>query len=401
MLSASPRRSAGARSATTVPVPTKTSASPTPVRSRRATSTGSVAAAVYPAIATAMTSDPTTMSGRRPRRSPKRPARGWKASAVGLDIPTASPTPRSPVPSGPLAYTGSTGRSIPIAKNTPSAEANVSANGTVTMRSARSIALSNQIGCPRLADASAAARPERSSVMILSVNRRLPVLLAVAVLVGALSTGCGGEDEGGPSPEDVVRESVEATGAVGSFHLTFDSQGVPSSKNGLQLLGAEGDVAVPDRVRADVSGTFAGVPLTTQLVAIGNDVWIKDPLAGVWRSVDVGTTPAFLLDPAGGVLGVMRRVQELNDEGTEELGGVETRRLRGTVDAADVAPLVAVSPGGGTVEATLWIGEEDRILRRVEVKGPVAENEPDDALRVIEISRLDEPVTVEPPEGAA
>ena len=237
--------------------------------------------------------------------------------------------------------------------------------------------------------------------MILWMNRRLPALLAVAVLVGALSAGCGGGDEGGPSPEEVVRESVEATGAVESFHLTFDSQGIPRSTSGLQLLGAEGDVAVPDRVRADVSGTFAGVPLTTQLVAIGNDVWIKDPLAGVWRSVDVGTTPAFLLDPAGGVLGVMRRVEELNDEGTEELGGVETRRLRGTVDAADVAPLVAVSPGGGTVEATLWIGEEDRILRRVEVKGPVAENEPDDALRVIEISRLDEPVTVEPPEGAA
>ena len=237
--------------------------------------------------------------------------------------------------------------------------------------------------------------------MILSVNRRLPALLAVAVLVGALSTGCGGGDEGGPSPEDVVRESIEATGAVGSFHLTFDSQGVPSSKNGLQLLGAEGDVAVPDRVRADVSGTFAGVPLTTQLVAIGNDVWIKDPLEGRWRSVDVGTTPAFLLDPAQGVLGVMRRVEGLEDVGTEEVAGVTTRMIRGTVDAAHVAPLVAVSPGGGQVEATLWIGEEDGILRRVEVKGAIAENEPEDALRVIEISRIDEPVTIEPPEGAA
>ena len=227
------------------------------------------------------------------------------------------------------------------------------------------------------------------------------MLLLLGALGAALAAGCGGGGGGGPSPEDVVRESVTATEAVKSFHFTIDSQGIPRSTSGLQLLGAEGDAVVPDRVRADVSGTFAGVALTTQLIAIGDDLWIKDPLEGRWRRIDVGTTPAVLLDPAEGVLGVMRRVGELSDEGLEELGGVTTRRIHGTVDAADVAPLVAVSPGGGKVEATLWIGEEDRILRRIEVKGPVAANEPEEALRVVGISRFDEPVTIEPPEGAA
>jgi hypothetical protein len=233
--------------------------------------------------------------------------------------------------------------------------------------------------------------------------RRIPLLLTLGVLAVGLGVGCGGGDagEGRPSPEDIVAESAEATEAVSSFHVAFDSEGVPRSTSGLQLLGAEGDVIVPDRVRADVSGTFAGVPITTQLVAIGDDVWIKDPLAGGWRRVDVGTTPSFLLDPVAGVLGVMRRVTELSDEGTEEIGGATARMLHGTVDAADVAPLFAVAPTEARVEATLWIGEEDRILRRVEVSGAVAANEPDDALRVVEISRIDEPVTVEPPEGAA
>jgi lipoprotein LprG len=232
------------------------------------------------------------------------------------------------------------------------------------------------------------------------MNRRLPALLAVAVLVGAPVTGCGGDDDGDASAEQVVQESAEATGAVESFHLTFDSRDVPRSGSGLQLLGAEGDVSVPDRIKADVSGTFAGVPLTTQLVAIGDDVWIENPLGEGWQSIDVDTTPAFLLDPVEGVTGVMGRVEDLSDEGTEEVGGVETRKLSGTVASADVAPLLAVSPGGESVDATLWVGEEDRILRRIEVKGAVAENEPDDALRVIEISRIDEPVTVERPAGA-
>jgi hypothetical protein len=235
--------------------------------------------------------------------------------------------------------------------------------------------------------------------MIPIVRRLLGSVLALAALA-SLAGACGGGD-GGPSPEDVVRESVEATQAVDSFHFAFDSEGVPASTTGLQLLGAEGDAALPDRVRADVSGTFAGVALTTQLVAVGEDVWIKDPFSGSWRSVDVGTTPSFLLDPAEGVLGVMRRVEDLRDEGSEEMDRVKVRRIQGTVDVADVAPLFAVSPGEGTVEVTLLIGEEDRVLRRVEVSGAVAANEPEDARRVVEISRVNEPVTIEPPKGAA
>jgi hypothetical protein len=223
------------------------------------------------------------------------------------------------------------------------------------------------------------------------------------LLVGSLVlpvAACGGGN-GGPAPDDLVRESVEATQAVRSFHFAFDSEGVPSSKSGLQLLGAEGDAVLPDRVRADVSGSFAGIALTTQLVAIGDDIWIKDPLLGAWRRVDVGTTPGFLLDPAEGVLGVMRRVRELRDDGSEEIDGVRALRIRGTVDVADVAPLFAVSPGSGTVEATLAIGEDDRVLRRVEVAGPVGANEGEHARRTVDISRLDKPVTIEPPKGAA
>ena len=41
------------------------------------------------------------------------------------------------------------------------------------------------------------------------------------------------------------------------------------------------------------------------------------------------------------------------------------------------------------------------MLRRVEVTGAVADDEPAEALRVVEISRIDEPLTIERPEGAA
>lgn len=221
----------------------------------------------------------------------------------------------------------------------------------------------------------------------------------VAALMLLAAAGCGGSGEK-TSADTVLREAADATGALKSFHFTLDVQNVPRSGTGLQLTSAEGDVVVPDRARADVGGAFAGVSITTQVVAIGEKVWLKNPLSNEWEPIDVNTTPIALLDPSKGVLAVMEGVSEPTDEGTEEIDGVTLRKVSGTASAADVAPLVATSPSELEVPVTLWIGEEDALLHRIEVSGPVAEGEPDDVVRVVEISRFDEPVTIEAPEGS-
>jgi len=224
------------------------------------------------------------------------------------------------------------------------------------------------------------------------------VALVPFVVAALLAAGCGGDD-GGSSAAALVDESADATAAVETFHFTLDTRGLPRSATGLQLTAAEGDVATPDSAKADVTGTFAGTPVTTQMVAIGDDTWIKNPLSGAWQAIDVSTTPLALLDPVEGVLGAMKGIADPVLEGTEEVGGVETQKIGGTVPAANVAPLVAVKGGDGDVPVTLWIGSEDKLLRRVEIVGAVADGEPAEAQRTIEISRFDEPVTIEPPEG--
>lgn len=231
----------------------------------------------------------------------------------------------------------------------------------------------------------------------------MPRLLAgLGVALAALAvSGCG---DGGGSEQDpaaVVRESAAATENVTSFHFTLDIAKVPTSAKGLQLTGAEGDARVPDALKAQVSGTFAGFPLSTKLVSVGGKLWIENPLSGSWQSVDVGTTPAFLLDPHQGVLGVMRGMTDLKGDGSEDVGGVSTTRITGKIEAAKVGPLVAVEAGSHPVDVTLWIGKDDGILRRIEVSGPVADGEPADAVRTVELSRFGEPVTVVPPEGAS
>lgn len=223
------------------------------------------------------------------------------------------------------------------------------------------------------------------------------VLVGAAVCLALAGCG-GGDDDAAPSAQEIVDRSVEATGDVESFHFTLDLGDAPLAGSGLSISTAEGDVVVPDRVRAAFAGSFAGIGIESELVLVGDEDFLKDPLTGRWRTLEIGTSPLDYFDPGSGVLAVMRGIDELELAGTDEVAGVEAYRVTGTAPARDVGTLLAVPPGDGTVPVELWIGRDDSLLRRLRVEGPVAEGEPEDIVRTIELSRFDEPVEIEKPE---
>jgi len=224
-----------------------------------------------------------------------------------------------------------------------------------------------------------------------------------ALLLGAVLclflVGCGGGDEEPSlSAQEIVDRAVEATGEVGSFHFALDFGDVPLAGSGLRIAKAEGDVVVPDRVRASFSGSFGGIGLESELVIIGGDGFLKDPLTGRWRMLEIGTSPLDYFDPASGVLAVMRSIDDLELAGSDEVGGIEAYRLTGTASARDVSPLLAVPPSDLRVPVELWVGKVDFLLRILRVSGPVAEGEPSDVVRTVDVSGFDEPVEIEKPE---
>lgn len=218
--------------------------------------------------------------------------------------------------------------------------------------------------------------------------------LSAAALASLTLAACGG----GTSAADTVEKSIAATEKVQTFHFTLDIRNQPRSTSGLQLTAAEGDIVVPDRMRADVAGTFAGTAITTQLVVVGEETFYKDPLSGSWQRIDVGTSPIPFFDPAEGVLAVMRAATGLERDGSETVGGTDAVRLTAEVAVKEVSPLLGNPPSDELVAATFWIGKDDSILRRVRVSGPINPGEPADVERVVEVSRFGEPVTIEPPK---
>jgi lipoprotein LprG len=215
------------------------------------------------------------------------------------------------------------------------------------------------------------------------------------VLLVVLLAGCGGSS--GPSAEELVTESVATTSKVKTFHMVIDISHVPTPGSGLGITFVDGDVVVPDRLSGKVGGTFLGLSLSSDLVVVEDTYYLKIPFTGKWRTIDVDTLPSAFFDPAKGLLALISNTQELSRDGSEDVGGVDCYRLTGKLPADALKPLLNTAEGDALVPVELWIGKDDRLLRRLALNGPISPEEDADAVRTVELSAFDEPVTIEPP----
>jgi lipoprotein LprG len=214
--------------------------------------------------------------------------------------------------------------------------------------------------------------------------------ILVAFVLVALA-GCG------QSAEDLVAETVEATGAVESFHLVIDVENVKTSDSGLSLTFVDGDVVVPDKLKGRVGGTFLGISISTDLIVIGEDYYLKVPSTG-WQQIDVDTLPATFFDPEQGILAVIQGASNLFPGGFEEVGGVECELVNGLVQTDVLKTLFNTAYGTWTLYLELAIGKDDKLLRRVRLTGPISPSDDGDARRTVYLSEFDEPVQIEAPE---
>jgi len=226
------------------------------------------------------------------------------------------------------------------------------------------------------------------------VNGSRPLAAALIALV-VLAAGCGGSS--GPSAQDLVTESVAKTSEVTTFHLVIDVANVPTPSSGLGITFVDGDVIVPDKLSGKVGGTFLGLSLSSDLIVVDDTYYLKIPFTGKWRTIDVDTLPSAFFDPAKGLLALISNASDLSRDGSEDVGGVPCYRLTGKVSAEALKPLLNTAEGTGLVPIELWIGKDDMLLRKLALNGPISPDEDADAVRTVELSAFDEPVTIVPP----
>jgi len=225
--------------------------------------------------------------------------------------------------------------------------------------------------------------------------RALVASALLAVVVVGLAA-CGGGAKGPPAPQ-IVAAATKATAAEKTFHFVFDEQHGPVSKTGVHLIFAEGDIAVPGRIKADVQGTLLGLPLRSQLIVAGGRTYLRNPFTQAWQTVSVGTNPVAFFDPAKGVLAVIGGATQVKSAGSEKIGGEDAYHVRGKVPVSAISPILGNPPSPRLVNVELWIGKQSSRLLRLRVSGPVEKGDSAGAVRTIDLSRYGQAVVIRPP----
>ncbi len=113
------------------------------------------------------------------------------------------------------------------------------------------------------------------------------------------------------------------------------------------IVGVEGEVVAPDRQRALMTVGFGGFSMEIEIIQIGTDLYIRDPLTGLWgRGDDVEDGlyeavfgPDLLLED--------EFLQDLEHEGIDQLPGGLAHRIVARPDLLDLGEGPLDLGGGG------------------------------------------------------
>ena len=230
---------------------------------------------------------------------------------------------------------------------------------------------------------------------MLSIRFFLVGLVATFVLV----LGCGGDDKSSSSndPSEILSASVAAVQDLDSFHFKLDHEnGSTPMPLSLELTSAEGDIVVPDRLKAEIRAKASALNIRLDVIGIGEETWITNPFSRRWERLP-GAALREIANPAALVGVLVEALQDVQLAGMTEVDGTSTYHLRGTIDSGALADALPIASPGHTAAVELYVAESDSLPRRARISGPLSNGEPEDIVRQVDFSRFNEPVTIQAP----
>lgn len=241
-------------------------------------------------------------------------------------------------------------------------------------------------------------------------SRRAFVLLAIGAVPALGSVRAA-------AAQDDAAQQLEATTnamlALDSFHFDLTTTaGTTSFEDAFELRSVSGDIDRPDRFQAAVEVKVAFVTLTLDVIGIGSDIWVKNPLGNddafihvTGGDTDVQLPPTILLNPDRLVREALGYLENPAIAGTETVDGEEMTVLTGSFDpmrligsGTPVPDLGPFQPAQQPLEIEAWIDSQDRLVR-IDFIGPIFgfEEGTGRLVRSIELSEFDAPMSIEPP----
>jgi len=233
----------------------------------------------------------------------------------------------------------------------------------------------------------------------------ISTLLGLSVLIG-----CGGGSKKTtpppPTPTPVSAQSVLSAASqrfnqVNSLHFDLKVDGnVALDKNGsIKLHSANGDLLRPNSAKAKANVTFLGATLSINMVSVGPDQYITNPITGGWEKApsDLGYDPAVLFDQNQGIAHVLTSVQNPTIAGTESVDGKDAYHIKGTVRKQDIAPIAGGAINGDNDPVDIWIDKQSSDIVKLVIHDAAANGGSTENTWTLQLTQQNEQVTISKP----
>ncbi len=168
-----------------------------------------------------------------------------------------------------------------------------------------------------------------------------------------------------PAAQQVLSAIQKNFRSVTTFHVTMKVENLgKASASQIQIRSADGDVIMPDKVKAQANVLFSGEP-----------------------------------DPDTGIISLAHKLQKLTSPTDDVVNGVPCWRVNGLLDAKNLAFLTGGGvPAGTMLQTSACAGKADGLLYQLRVVGRAASNDTAQTSRSFTISGYNENITITAPQ---
>lgn len=230
------------------------------------------------------------------------------------------------------------------------------------------------------------------------MHRRCLMVVLGGLLLPALLplVACGGPTI---SSAKLLQDAQATFNADQTLHFVMQVENVGTIAGAdYDIQSANGDVARPDKLKANANLVTALGTVDTQLIIIGSRGWFTNPLTGKLEPSNAFNGFAQLFDPQRGIGSLLPTIKNPSTPSDGSANGVPCWKVTGALDASAVAALASISGAStGTIAVSVCVGKNDSQLHQVILKGKLNAHDSDGTTRTILFSAFNTPVTIEAP----
>ena len=221
----------------------------------------------------------------------------------------------------------------------------------------------------------------------------------VALLALALLAGCGGSQPQ-IDPAQSLRDAAAAMARLKTVSATLSFTKGAISFQGFTLARAKTSVRLPGDSDTTYTVKQKDLSISLEVVISGGHVYLHLPFSAFQEltGAQAAAIPdlAKLFDPASGLPAVIPAGRNPKYLTTEKVDGVDSQKIGVTYSADQVHGLLAQLSSSVDVNATVWAGASDHLIRKAVLDGAFGDGGKEAAVEV-DISGFNAVVNITPP----